>query len=99
MTQYLNTERVAISIHAPRTGSDPIDLSIAPSVDISIHAPRTGSDRARGTQVAEMTISIHAPRTGSDRGIERRFFGCVDFNPRSPHGERRSNGLPTSPPY
>ena len=36
-------------------------------------------------------ISIHAPRTGSDRGIERRFFGCVDFNPRSPHGERRDD--------
>ena len=33
-----------ISIHAPRTGSDPMDFIIAPSVDISIHAPRTGSD-------------------------------------------------------
>ena len=33
------------------------------------------------------SISIHAPRTGSDdeRG---GIAGEVDFNPRSPHGER-----------
>ena len=44
MTQYLNTERVAISIHAPRTGSD-CPRSAAPAArPISIHAPRTGSD-------------------------------------------------------
>ena len=37
-----------ISIHAPRTGSDPARLRhCTPSTDISTHAPRTGSDFAR----------------------------------------------------
>ena len=34
-----------ISIHAPRTGSDSITVTIAVEIHISIHAPRTGSDR------------------------------------------------------
>ena len=34
-------------------------------------------------------ISIHAPRMGSDQGFGL-FKACLsDFNPRSPHGERR----------
>ena len=64
-----------ISIHAPRTGSDPIDLSIAPSVD----------------------ISIHAPRTGSDDSVTRSQLIFANFNPRSPHGERRWTTLSISP--
>ena len=39
-----------ISIHAPRTGSDP-ELSLAPpAITISIHAPRTGSDHGQGEE-------------------------------------------------
>ena len=57
----------AISIHAPRTGSDPRS---APSFRwwvISIHAPRTGSDPAPTLPgQSGLLISIHAPRTGSD---------------------------------
>ena len=34
-------------------------------------------------------ISIHAPRTGSDIGWVVRSTIDSDFNPRSPHGERR----------
>ena len=34
-------------------------------------------------------ISIHAPRTGSDAERETAVATGVDFNPRSPHGERR----------
>ena len=36
-------------------------------------------------------ISIHAPRTGSD--LQAEFFLWLEknFNPRSPHGERRRN--------
>ena len=34
-----------ISIHAPRTGSDPERRSAACPRSISIHAPRTGSDQ------------------------------------------------------
>ena len=38
-------------------------------------------------------ISIHAPRTGSDRLSRASLFFFVDFNPRSPHGERRFRPL------
>ena len=35
-------------------------------------------------------ISIHAPRTGSDGTAKPLDLSDVDFNPRSPHGERRA---------
>ena len=34
-------------------------------------------------------ISTHAPRTGSDSARLAVSPGRWDFNPRSPHGERR----------
>ena len=34
----------AISIHAPREGSDRADAPLLPADQISIHAPREGSD-------------------------------------------------------
>ena len=112
MTQYLNTERVAISIHAPRTGSDIAILAECAKRRISIHAPRTGSDRGCRKPVRRVDISIHAPRTGSDAGTKRgtsrqkgfqstlpargatlvgkeELYRRLNFNPRSPHGERR----------
>ena len=46
----------------------------------------TAHQRAHG--IAQ-TISIHAPRTGSDTTAGRAFTRQRDFNPRSPHGERR----------
>ena len=105
--------RVAsISIHAPRTGSDfkaspspamPVFQSTLPArgatgffhcgawyIPISIHAPRTGSDKTAQLS-AELgnVISIHAPRTGSDSDASLRQAVVPNFNPRSPHGERR----------
>ena len=58
----------AISIHAPRTGSDPIRSNPAAAIQtISIHAPRTGSDGISVPPHFSLCgISIHAPRTGSD---------------------------------
>ena len=56
---------------------------------ISIHAPRTGSDGKQVDLVTLDAISIHAPRTGSDQFLRRNQPGRIDFNPRSPHGERR----------
>ena len=67
---------------------------------ISIHAPRTGSDVRRDVPPPCVAISIHAPRTGSDLK-ETPWEGEKNayFNPRSPHGERRSASpaaLPTA---
>ena len=60
------------------------------AVIISIHAPRTGSDHPALRRASEsLPISIHAPRTGSDDGSRRHFEKRGNFNPRSPHGERR----------
>ena len=39
-------------------------------------------------------ISIHAPRTGSDAGTAANGCVSLNFNPRSPHGERRDANLP-----
>ena len=125
---------MAISIHAPRTGSDA--LTICPVCNavifqstlpargatrtrpqqsqaggISIHAPRTGSDDTvphKATKTSEFqstlpargatrdlsatcdrdSISIHAPRTGSDQNNLLFNVVTINFNPRSPHGER-----------
>ena len=57
----------AISIHAPREGSDgPLRLRPLLSSRISIHAPREGSDLEKAPEKDALLISIHAPREGSD---------------------------------
>ena len=57
--------------------------------DISTHAPRTGSDILRGACLSRaFIISTHAPRTGSDSAAGCGFRRRMNFNPRSPHGER-----------
>ena len=57
----------AISIHAPREGSDHLSDASFPGTEISIHAPREGSDQdSLQTQIGLFDISIHAPREGSD---------------------------------
>ena len=80
---------MSISIHAPRTGSDNQPHLTWFFAFISIHAPRTGSDLNFANAILNRVISIHAPRTGSDEpALALRKLQC-NFNPRSPHGERR----------
>ena len=74
-----------ISIHAPRTGSDPLARACAGLVTISIHAPRTGSDtRQRVTPPNAKGISIHAPRTGSDANRRKSSLSVCVFQPTLP---------------
>ena len=56
----------AISIHAPRVGSDDLLLRLEGQLIISIHAPRVGSDLLHNALRQVVVISIHAPRVGSD---------------------------------
>ena len=63
-------------------------LSVPAVVRISIHAPRTGSDFSSPNTGERPFISIHAPRTGSDNPLLPPMHLEIDFNPRSPHGER-----------
>ena len=84
--------QLRISIHAPRTGSDWMVNFVRHNLCISIHAPRTGSDVTGNIHPSHtVIISIHAPRTGSDVDVKRFSMFSRDFNPRSPHGERRQN--------
>ena len=54
--------------------------------------PARGATRRAGLQPHRVRISIHAPRTGSDRGNPAFRPSYRNFNPRSPHGERRESG-------
>ena len=79
---------VRISIHAPRTGSDtscPTSRQRHSAFQSTL--PARGATMSMSITIYPPSISIHAPRTGSDdeRG---GIAGEVDFNPRSPHGER-----------
>ena len=77
----------------PARGATTNEAAERRNAAISIHAPRTGSDPTPGlSDVAKGRISIHAPRTGSDRASRRASARQRNFNPRSPHGERRLSG-------
>ena len=83
---------VAISIHAPRAGSDQRYRCKRQELLISIHAPRAGSDEATDEeQQKAVEISIHAPRAGSDAAISsREYRPCISIHaPRA--GSDREN--------
>ena len=89
--------RIPISIHAPRVGSDSSTAEHIPGRGpISIHAPRVGSDPWRpGSPDSQGDFNPRSPcgeRPGSPRAAPARS----DFNPRSPCGERLLQGkIPT----
>ena len=79
-----------ISIHAPRTGSDTTPgLSDAGKGRFQSTLPARGATDAENPADFVELISIHAPRTGSDPSHSGKAPCALDFNPRSPHGERR----------
>ena len=81
----------------PARGATWVVYPAAAAWRISIHAPRTGSDIAPcAVEDESNAISIHAPRTGSDILVYKIWFIIYDFNPRSPHGERRPAHRPTT---
>ena len=80
----------------PVGGATPRFLYLRALPWISIHAPRGGSDGNERLLQLRRKISIHAPRGGSDVEVYRNAIRGVDFNPRSPWGERR---LPRKRPY
>ena len=82
----------AISIHAPRTGSDEFAPDKYYTAQISIHAPRTGSDHAL-SGCASYFANFNPRSPHGERPSRRRWAArLADFNPRSPHGERRATG-------
>ena len=63
------------------------------SAAISTHAPRTGSDITT-LDAGTLTVGFQPtlPARGATSPADRRAAGAGDFNPRSPHGERRRQG-------
>ncbi len=55
---------------------------------ISIHAPRGGSDCHDPGKEDSQEISIHAPRGGERHNTHNDGDHQINFNPRSPRGER-----------
>ena len=73
----------------PSQGATNNHQSYVHTLHISIHAPLTGSDDTDTSDGNNTSISIHAPLTGSDEYIKKIDDFIQNFNPRSPHRERR----------
>ncbi len=79
----------AISIHAPRVGSDRRRRGLWCWSAISIHAPRVGSDRhVTSRRNNRFGFQSTLPVWGATVHSAGNFFASVNFNPRSPCGER-----------
>ena len=52
--------------------------------------PARGATDGTALPCRQARISIHAPRTGSDSDDKKVLQKHLDFNPRSPHGERQA---------
>ena len=84
-----NVNKQAISIHAPRTGSDNGIGQVAFAYcSFQSTLPARGATSMKWRGITMSNISIHAPRTGSDAIRAPGGSRDCDFNPRSPHGER-----------
>ena len=88
----------AISIHAPRTGSDlQTKLLRAPRLHFNPRSPHGERQSARDASRRDDNFnprSPHGERPSRDGRGAQRF---AHFNPRSPHGERRGHTPPEVP--
>ncbi len=85
---------VAISIHAPCTGSDTDEgRTRERRKEFQSTLPARGATARGGILRKKAHISIHAPCTGSDDCTQRHCFVRQHFNPRSLHGERRARTM------
>ena len=87
-SQRLNQGQ-AISIHAPRVGSDHDLIYIVFLQFISIHAPRVGSDVSK-LRIVLFSRLYFNPRSpcGERQWLLGKSSHFAHFNPRSPCGER-----------
>ena len=89
-TRFKPESTVPISIHAPRTGSDPdIDTVLATQPDFNPRSPH-GERRYPGCSL-EVSHDFNPRSPHGERQIINHLLQDVKryFNPRSPHGERR----------
>ena len=87
-----------ISIHAPRVGSDQTTYrNIIEDELFQSTLPVWGATAQGFATRSDISISIHAPRVGSDTARSRKVWRTINFNPRSPCGERLY--FPASAPW
>ena len=55
-----------VSIHAPRTGCDTIQIHSGVAYSFQFTHPARGATAVNPDEVQSMLVSIHAPRTGCD---------------------------------
>ena len=74
----------------PARGATEFDFTDIYTAEFQSTLPARGATEQHREETAELKISIHAPRTGSDSPISSDNIAAFrNFNPRSPHGERR----------
>ena len=96
--RYLTSRsKSIISIHAPRAGSDPVEIVDSINGGISIHAPRAGSDTRMLTRTIPHTNFNPRSPCGERPTASRRCRKGRYFNPRSPCGERQFQARHTRP--
>ena len=81
---------VDISIHAPLAGSDVTNGRITVLSQFQSTLPLRGATIRSHDINPILAISIHAPLAGSDETCCWKSFVPLNFNPRSPCGERRA---------
>ena len=81
---------ITISIHSPRMGRDMRECEFSLSEKISIHSPRMGRDLyERDKKINARLFQSTLPAWGETLRLLRVSLNAEDFNPLSPHGERR----------
>ena len=84
--------REAISIHAPRAGSDGMPSTRSrKALNFNPRSPCGERPWIILSIARDFVISIHAPRAGSDISYKKWQKIGTDFNPRSPCGERHND--------
>ena len=78
-----------ISIHAPHAGSDSVNANLRSATLISIHAPHAGSDILFGRYSSQALFQSTLPMRGAWPDARLPALR-LDFNPRSPCGERKT---------
>ena len=84
-----------ISIHAPHTGRDDIQVvPRAPPEAFQSTRPIRGATSEMHVRINTYKISIHAPHTGRDSVPTGLVVRIKYFNPRAPYGARRHFHIP-----
>ena len=87
-----NGETKVFQSTLPARGATEDIETVQQLVRISIHAPRTGSDRTLRNLVNIVnSFQSTLPARGATAAASRTAPAATDFNPRSPHGERRQH--------